>query len=279
MNNLHELLTFWVENYKRGFVSQGTYQCCLYIVGLIKKNTENMYIAVFDDVYVNALIVRLFNKGYSKSILYKVKSVISRAYAVAIKKGFTCTNPCEDTVIPISAPVKGVYALSTDEQQRVEMACNACKLGHLVIFMLKTGLRRSELLDLKWSDFDESKKCIFIRKSKTKTGVRKIPLIPRTVEIILNQPRINDYIFNNTKNMPLTDSSMKKLYEKIQHITGIKAFTNHVCRHTFATRLIERGANPKSVSELLGHKDVAFTLRTYTTIDYGHLQKEVMLLE
>ena len=106
LKNLHELLTFWLENYKRGFVSIKTYQCCLYIAGLIKKNTEDMPIVTFDDVYVNALILKLFDKGYSKSTLSKVKSVISRTYSVAVKKGFTNINPCAEAIIPVSTPVK-----------------------------------------------------------------------------------------------------------------------------------------------------------------------------
>ena len=172
-----------------------------------------------------------------------------------------------------------MYALSHDEQKQVENACKSCALGHIIIFLLKTGLRRAELMGLKWNDFDEDEKCIFVRKSKTKTGVRRIPLIEESMTIILKQPRINEYIFNNTKNTPLTDMSIRRLYERIQSLTNVLNFTPHVCRHTFATRLIERGANPKSVADLLGHKDVAFTLRIYTTIDYSHLQKEIMLLE
>ena len=279
MNNLHELLTFWLENYKRRFVTEATYLRDCRTVKLIEKNTDDTEIQLFDDVQVNALISRLLDKGYSKSTLKKIKIVLNGAYKIAVKKGFTPINPCTETVIPVSAPVKEVYALSHEEQKQVENACKSCALGHIIIFLLKTGLRRAELMGLKWSDFDEDEKCIFVRKSKTKTGVRCIPLIEESMTIILKQPRINEYIFNNTKNTPLTDMSIRRLYERIQSLTNVFNFTPHVCRHTFATRLIERGANPKSVADLLGHKDVAFTLRIYTTIDYSHLQKEIMLLE
>ena len=54
--------------------------------------------------------------------------------------------------------------------------------------------------------------------------------------------------------------------------------TPHMLRHTFATRMIENGADPKSVSLILGHSDVAFTLKKYVHPDIGHLQQQIMLI-
>lgn len=55
-------------------------------------------------------------------------------------------------------------------------------------------------------------------------------------------------------------------------------YTRHMLRHTFATRLIEKGADPKSVSMLLGHKNVVFTLQKYVSPDMEHLETEIMRL-
>ena len=66
---------------------------------------------------------------------------------------------------------------------------------------------------------------------------------------------------------------------RIRKKTGIDFFTNHVCRHTFATRMIEQTADPKAVSILLGHTDVTFTLNRYTHPDQEYLHNQMQLIE
>lgn len=170
-------------------------------------------------------------------------------------------------------------ALTPEEQERVEAACRSLPLGHLIIFLDLTGLRRGELINLKWEDYDAEEGTIIIRKSKTDAGVRVIPLLPEAQEIIEQQPRWEEHIFLNTKGNPLTGTSMKRLYEHLRKLTGIQTLTNHVCRHNFATRMLEHDADIKSISKILGHTDVAFTLQRYTTTDLDHLRREIQKLK
>ncbi|MFZ2537767.1 MAG: tyrosine-type recombinase/integrase [Oscillospiraceae bacterium] len=148
-----------------------------------------------------------------------------------------------------------------------------------MLFLLHTGLRRFELCNLKWSDYDSKKSCIYVRKSKSKSGIRTVPLLPLCERIIMVQPKINDHIFNSTIKKPLTDSVLKKTYHRVRKASGVQSLTNHVCRHTFATRLLENGATPKAISLLLGHSSVAFTMIRYTNPDLDYLREQVSLMD
>ena len=76
----------------------------------------------------------------------------------------------------------------------------------------------------------------------------------------------------------ITMSSMKKLLKRIKAATGIDV-TNHKCRHTFCTRLVEAGADVKTVSTLARHSSVAFTMQRYVTSDLQRQRQSLSLLD
>ncbi|MBS4878142.1 MAG: tyrosine-type recombinase/integrase, partial [Clostridiales bacterium] len=65
---------------------------------------------------------------------------------------------------------------------------------------------------------------------------------------------------------------------KVSRIAGIRHVTPHMLRHTFASRLFESGADLKSLAEILGHTDPAFTLKTYVTVSQEHLAEQMRKL-
>ena len=223
------------------------------------------------------LIQKMLLAQYSLSTVQKVKCVLNQVFNCAVKNKLIDINVVSGLKIPQSN--KKVRALTREEQKRVVEASKTCALGHIIRFLIETGLRRDELINLKWEDYSREEKCIVVRKSKTPSGIRIIPLTVLAVNIIEVQPHAGEYIFLSTRSKKITNTVMKRLYERIRRKTGISDFTTHMCRHTFATRLIENGADAKSVSRLLGHTDVSFTLNRYTTIDDEQLRKTVERLE
>lgn len=151
--------------------------------------------------------------------------------------------------------------------------------GEHILFLLETVLQRFELCNLMWSDFDRVHKIITIQESKTTAGKRIVPLTDLAYQIILMQKKRkgHDYIFTCRSHTKLTPSSLERTYMRLRKETGIKILTNHVCRHTFATRLIENGADPKAVSALLGHTSVSFTLDHYVSALQDFLAVQIML--
>lgn len=93
-----------------------------------------------------------------------------------------------------------------------------------------------------------------------------VPLNKTAQNIIERQQKVNQYIFNTKQGTPITPTVLSKHNKHIREVTGIEEFKNHICRHTFATRALEKGMNIKVLSKILGHSNVAFTMARYTDV-------------
>jgi len=169
------------------------------------------------------------------------------------------------------------------------------KLG--IIVTMLTGVRIGEICALKWENIDldngiitinktiqrinvtdakeKTKTKIIIDAPKSKASIRKIP-IP---EILLHKLKKfrsngNTYLLTNT-----TDYIEPRIYQR--HFksylseSSVKNNKFHTLRHTFATMAISRGADIKSVSILLGHTDVSFTMKRYMHPDMEHKREQI----
>jgi integrase len=155
----------------------------------------------------------------------------------------------------------------------------------LLLTAISTGLRREELLALKWSDVDfkEGKisvtKNIFkgqIQEPKTKTSIRKMNM-PRILIDVLkehkNKGLKSEIVFPNKEGSYLDPENMvKRHFNKNLKVAGIKKIRFHDLRHTFATALIAQNVPIKYIQAQMGHSSIQVTLDRY-----GHLMPEVHL--
>ena len=211
-----------------------------------------------------------------------------KAYKSAIK-GHNCDdNPVKDAALP-AAREKEVKALTQREQAAFEGCFHILKKPideYILRMYLLTGLRRDELRLMQWRQYDPQNRTLKIPESKTEAGVRLLPVLPEAAAILYmircnteyNKP--HDYIFSvaDNGNKPFSTYHLRYICTRVSKAAGICHVTPHMLRHTFATRLIEKGADPKSVSMLLGHKNVVFTLQKYVSPDMEHLETEIMRL-
>lgn len=249
------------------------------IIKLIMRKIDNQGMTLITTDYLQGIFQSMAKDGFSASTLKKIKTILNRTYKLAIRTSPSLFNPITDVTIPKIAVEKEVLPLTCEEQIGLEKICESDPHGDIFLFLLYTGLRSDELRNLQWSDYLPKYKMIKIRNSKTKAGIRQIPLLPNCEAIIALQPKINEYIFNNrTTGKPITVSVMRRTYERLRRLTGFNNLTNHVCRHSFATRLVENGADPKAISSLLGHTSVAFTLDRYVTAQPEYLRRHIELL-
>lgn len=128
-------------------------------------------------------------------------------------------------------------------------------------FMLNTGLRREEGLQLKLSDVDFERNAIHIRNTKDKED-RTVPLTNRAREILLG---LGENLFAG-----LGRQFVSRQFADSLRKAGLRGFKLHSLRHTFATRLIELGVDVITVSKILGHSDIK------TTMIYAKTQFDVM---
>ena len=146
-----------------------------------------------------------------------------------------------------------------------------------------TGLRRGELKNLRWSDYDKSRKVLYIRRSKTESGIREVPVIPEVALILAhlwgwkrNKRDLNSYIFGGEE--PLNINHLRYICDKTSRLAGVRHVTPQMLRHTFATRMVDKKAEIKSLYMILGHKKPEFTLKRYVSPDHEQLYSQMMLL-
>jgi integrase len=155
--------------------------------------------------------------------------------------------------------------LNEDEIDRFLDACPLF-LRHIVECAIMTGMRRSEILGLKWDQVRNG----FIYLDKTKNNkARQIPISDELArvfkEIRKEQHLTSQYVFTY-KGQPM--KSNKSAFRMALKRAGIVDFRFHDLRHTFASQILIHGGSLKDVQELLGHKDMTMTLR------YSHLTQE-----
>lgn len=280
--NVKEWLDEWLDVYiKPPCRRENTYLCYRYMINIIDKlrpEIRRLNLEEIDEMYLQKLINQSSDK-YSKSTLKKIRTVFKEAYSVAIRNHRCTDNPALSLVIPEGATEKEIRALTREEELKVMEAAKKDVLGHLAIFMLLTGIRSIELRNLKWGDYNAEKGEIYIRKSKTKNGIRVVPLLAEAQKIIEAQPHYCDFIFTSTIKKPITKTVLRKLYERLRKATGIDIITNHVYRHSFATRAVEKKVDYKALSKILGHKDVAFTLHRYADAETDFLHEQIKMME
>ena len=152
-------------------------------------------------------------------------------------------------------------------------------LRPILITALNTGMRKEEILSLKWEENVDLRHG-FLLLDRTKNGERREIPINATLRAALQglTRRLDSpYVFFD----PLTGKryrDVKRSFASACRRAGIKDFRFHDCRHTFASQLVMAGADLMTVKELLGHKTLAMTLR-YSHLAPAHRRRAVDLLD
>ncbi|EOE7413474.1 TPA: tyrosine-type recombinase/integrase [Pseudomonas aeruginosa] len=141
-------------------------------------------------------------------------------------------------------------------------------LKPLVLLSLNTGMRRGEVFNLTWADIDLKNKLITVEGDTSKSGqTRHIPMNKETMTSIegwrKQHPRNSGYVFPGKDGKRL--DNVKKSWDALLKLARIEGFRWHDLRHTFASKLVMAGVPLNTVRDLLGHSDLAMTLR------YAHL--------
>jgi integrase/recombinase XerC len=150
----------------------------------------------------------------------------------------------------------------------------------IVDLFYTTGMRRTELIHLKKINVDLSKNTIKVLGKRNKERI--LPLLPIVVNqfLLYSQERLNlavivdaDYFFLTKKGLKLNDSFVYRLINSYFSTVSEKVKKSpHILRHTFATHLLNNGADLNSVKELLGHSSLAST-QIYTHNSLSELKK------
>ena len=302
---LSDFLTGYIFNVKKNVLKPSSFDREVRTGNLINKYIGNYTFEQLSTPFIQTeLINKLKDDNYSYSTIHKVYVLLNECLQYAVDTDKLDKNPCRLVKQPPKKMFekKEIRWLSEDEIKLFKTQA-VCKYktgndryiyGLPISLIIYTGLRCGELTALKWSDIDFENKKIYIRKNivtiydyedterktrkvnlqtstKTSDG-RTIPLI-KSAEDILNSIKskyqeINPdgFIINNSDKMVHVDT-LSDSYTNIAKTAGIEnPLGIHTLRHTFASLLIKKGVDIKIVSDILGHKDVAFTYNIYVHI-------------
>ncbi len=182
-------------------------------------------------------------------------------------------------------PVKFVRAYRVDDRRMVYLnreqihqlleACKSKVAPHLlpmVQIALNTGMRRGEILNLRWEDIDYKGNVINIRESKSdrKRGVPMNETVLEALRACVNVEALvegrSPYVFCDKTGKPYAD--IKKGFNNAKARAGLPWLHFHDLRHTFASHLLSNGTDITVIRDLLGHKSLTMTLR------YSHLSRD-----
>jgi len=231
---------------------------------------------------ITPLMIERFRKsrlkaGNSKGTCNRYLALMKRMLNVAIQESYAEENPVQEVKFYSEKDTLKERILTEQEEKKLMEICSDT-LRPILIIALNSGMRRREILSLQWTQIDL--KARRIRVEKTKSG--KVRFIPINDVLFneLNELRIlngqSPYVsFNPETGKPYVD--MKKGFKAACRRAGIEGLRFHDLRHSFASRLIEKGVDIETLRDLLGHHSITVTERYIHSSD-DRKRKAVELL-
>ena len=239
--------------------------------------------------HLRDFLVEIGKIGINERSQARLISGIKSFYRFLIYKDKISQDPTD----LLEAPRLGLRlpeVLSIDEIEQIFAAIDLSKpegqRNRAIIEVLYgSGLRVSELINLKLSNiyFDENYMLVEVKGSKQ----RLVPLSEESVKQIgywrLDRNRLDikkgneDYLFLNRLGRRLTRAMIFTIVKNLAEVAGIKKnISPHTFRHSFATHLLENGANLRAIQQLLGHESIT-TTELYTHIDVQYLRETILM--
>ena len=220
-------------------------------------------------------------KGLSAKTVRNIHQILSSALKLAQGQRLILTNPAEGCALP-RVEHQEMKTLTTVQLASFFREAREGGVFELYYLELATGLRRGELLGLKWEDVDLERGDLRVRRQvsringevveaplKTKNAYRTLPLAEDTVSVLKEQRRKggnSPWVFPSPNGGPISPDSVLHMLHRVLKRAGLPKVRFHDLRHTFATLALQNGVDVKTVSGMLGHFSAGFTLDTYAHI-------------
>ncbi len=238
--------------------------------------------------------------GLSRDSIKRHGVVLSLIFKDAVKRELIKQNPCEFAKIPKAQKSKNINYYTKEQCQTLLDIIKGEPLHDMVYITFLYGLRRSELVGLRWRDINFSAGTvtichtivangIVVEKDKTKSQAsnRVYPLLDDVREMLLNikekqkadkklygKKYINSgYVFTNEEGKPYYPDYPSKRLIKIIKRNNLPRITWHDLRHSCASALLNENWSMKDISDWLGHADISTTMNIYAHLDMTHKRK------
>ncbi len=285
-------LDAWMENYAKlqvrassyktyqGFISNHIKSALgnLPLDKLTPMDLQRLYKHLLESGRVECTESRNKSKGLSVKTVRNINQMISSALSCAMKQRLIASNPTKGCVLP-KLERKEMKILPPESLGTFFEEARRSGVFELYYIDLATGLRRGELLGLKWSDIDLNKGIIHVRRQvlrqngevveaplKTKNSYRNIAIGADTIEVLKGMEQKDEYVFPSPYGGPMSPDSVLHMLQRVLKRAGLERIRFHDLRHTFSVLALQNGVDVKTLSAMLGHYSAGFTLDTYAHV-------------
>ena len=292
---LGQWMDVWYENYAKVKVRPSSHQTYKgYIENHIKPNIGDILLEKLTTLELQRLYKTLLTKGrvdrleskgqprgLSPKTVRNIHQILSSALKLAQEQRIILTNPAEGCALP-KTEHREMKTLPVEQLQSFLREAKDSGVFALYYLELATGLRRGELLGLKWEDIDLEHGDLRVRRQiaringqvveaplKTQNAYRTLPLAEDTISILKEQKKkvgSSPWVFPSATGGPISPDSVLHMLHRILKRAGLPEVRFHDLRHTFATLALQNGVDIKTVSGMLGHFSAGFTLDTYAHV-------------
>ena len=224
---------------------------------------------------IRTWIASLLEKGINPRSVNRKISTLKTYFKFLIREGVLIENPMTKVVAPKSKKRLPIFI----EEDQIASLLNEVQFEEgfigqrnklIIELFYVTGIRLSELINIKISDVDFNNQSIKVLGKRNKERI--IPLSSNVVNdlnIFIENKHKNKYLFTNLEGDKLYNKLVYRLVNKyIAKISSVNKKSPHILRHTFATHMLNNGADINAIKELLGHANLSATqVYTHNTIE------------
>lgn len=216
----------------------------------------------------------------AKSTVWHKKVILSQVFQWAVDDGVIKVNPARDSRLSISNTTTKRQAVPFELYQKICKEIPKITQARdraLMALIAFTGMRRGEILALRWEDIDWANGIINISKAivflgnapilkapKSEAGIRQFPMIQQLIDVLNPIRADNGIIVSRDGETFYTDTAYGRAWERITAQVDLQGFTAHAFRHSVASIYAASGdVTPKTLQTMLGHADIATTMNVY----------------
>ena len=288
-------LEAWMENYAKVKLRPSTFKTSqdflknhikpqiggIPLADLTSLDLQRFYKHLLDGGRVDRIEAKKKPKGLAPKTVRNIHQMIGSAYNLALEQRLVTKNPTQGCALP-KAEHKEMQTLPIEQLTSFLREAKDSGVFALYYIDLTTGLRRGELLGLKWSDIDLEKGDLRVQRQigridgkiiemplKTKKAYRTLPLSADAIDVLMQQRRKtgnSEWVFPSPTGGPMSPDSVLHMLQRVLKRAGLPRIRFHDLRHTFATMALQNGVDVKTVSSMLGHYSAGFTLDTYAHV-------------